>query len=93
MLDVCIPFGFVPRPFETTPLSLRSMFQLSVAPSLFFSVKANTAFPCLIAALRSASDDERAALMTSKASEAGKASIRQFSKMVLKWKVRNSYRS
>jgi hypothetical protein len=49
------------------------MYQLSVSPALFFNVKANTALPCLMASLRSASEDVRAELMISNASEAGKA--------------------
>jgi len=51
------------------------MNQLSVSPALFFSVKANTALPCLMAALRSASEDERALAMASKASDEGKLAI------------------
>lgn len=72
-----LPVGFVPSPFPTSPFSLRSICQLSVSPALFLSVKAKTAFPCLIASLRSASDAVKALLMTSKAPEAGKASISQ----------------
>ncbi len=73
------PVGLSPRPFPTSPLFFRSICQLSVSPALFFNVKANTAFPCLIASLRSASETWRAALMASKASEEGKASMRWIS--------------
>jgi hypothetical protein len=69
------PVGFSPRPLPTSPLFFRSICQLSVSPALFFNVKANTAFPCLIASFRSASDAWRAALMASKASDEGKLSI------------------
>lgn len=65
------PVGLSPRPLVTSPLVLRSMFQLSVSPALFLRVKAKTALPCLMASLRSASEEVRAALMVSKASEAG----------------------
>jgi hypothetical protein len=74
-----LPVGLSPSPFPTSPLFFRSICQLSVSPALFFNVKANTAFPCLIASFRSASDDWRAALMASKASEEGKASSRRIS--------------
>lgn len=67
------PVGLSPRPFPTSPLFLRSICQLSVSPALFFNVKANTAFPCLTASLRSASDAVRASFMVSKASEEGNA--------------------
>ena len=75
-----IPVGLVPSPFPTSPFSLRSICQLSVSPALFFNVNANTAFPCLIASCRSASEDVRAALIASKASEEGKESASRVSK-------------
>jgi hypothetical protein len=68
--------GLSPSPFATSPLVLKSMCQLSVSPALFFNVKANTALPCLIASFRSASEEVRAALMSSKACDEGKASAR-----------------
>lgn len=67
-----IPVGLSPSPFPTSPLFFKSMCQLSVSPALFFSVNANTAFPCLMASFLSASD-ERALLMASKASDEGNA--------------------
>jgi len=70
-----VPVGFSPSPFPTSPLFLRSMCQLSVSPALFFNVNANTAFACLMASLRSASEDLRVSLIVSKAAEEGKASI------------------
>lgn len=70
-----VTVGLSPSPLPTSPLLLRSMCQLSVSPALFFSVNAKTALPCLIAALRSASDEVSALLMTSKASEEGNASM------------------
>lgn len=75
-----LPVGLSPRPFVTSPLLLRSMFQLSVSPALFFRVKANTAFPCFMAFLRSASEEVRALLIRSKASEAGNAAVSEVSK-------------
>jgi hypothetical protein len=78
-LGALLPVGFSPSPFPTSPLLLRSMCQLSVSPALFFSVNANTAFPCLIASLRSASEAVRALLITSKASEEGNASAKSLS--------------
>ena len=76
-MNVVLPVGFVPSPFPTSPFSFKSMCQLSVSPALFLSVKAKTAFPCLIASLRSASEEVKALLITSKASEAGKESVGQ----------------
>ncbi len=70
-----LPVGLVPSPLPTLPASLRSMCQLSVSPALFFRVKAKMAFPCLMASARSASLAFRDSLMTSKAAEAGKASV------------------
>lgn len=66
-----LPVGFSPSPLPTVPLFFRSMCQLSVSPAAFFSVKAKTAFPCLIASFLSASLAERASLMASKAAEEG----------------------
>jgi hypothetical protein len=73
-----LPVGLSPRPLETTPLFLRSTFQLSVSPALFFRVKAKTEPACLMAFLRSASSLERASLIASKASEAGNAAAGQW---------------
>jgi len=70
-----IPVGLSPKPFDTSPLVFRSMFQVSSSPALFLRTKAKTALPCLIASLRSASDDCRAAFMSSKAAEEGNASV------------------
>lgn len=67
------PVGLSPRPFPASPLFLRSICQFSVSPALFFNVKAKTAFPCLTASLRSASDALRASFMASKAAEEGNA--------------------
>lgn len=69
-----IPVGFVPNPLPTVPVCLRSMCQLSVSPALFFSVKAKTALPCLMASFLSASLAVRAELMASKAAEDGNLS-------------------
>lgn len=63
------------------------MCQLSVSPALFFSVKAKIALPSLMADLRSASEDVRAALISSKALEAGNASA-LMSVMAVYWHVR-----
>ena len=79
------PVGLSPRPFVTSPLVLRSMFQLSVSPALFFRVKAKTALPCLIAFFRSVSSEVRALLITLKASEAGNAAASLVSKVWLAW--------
>ena len=68
------PVGFSPRPVETAPLFLRSMFQLSVSPAAFLRVKAKTALPCLMASLRSASLALRASLISSKATDEGNLS-------------------
>lgn len=73
-----VPPAFLPSgasPLPTTPVSLRSMCQLSCAPSGFLSVKAKMAPPCFIASLRSVSDEERDEEMRSKAAEEGKASV------------------
>jgi hypothetical protein len=43
---------------------------------LFFNVNAKTALPCFIAASRSALEEARAAFISSKALEAGKASVK-----------------
>jgi hypothetical protein len=50
------------------------MVQLSVSPAVFLRVKEKMALPCLMASLRSASLALRAALMASKAAEAGNLS-------------------
>jgi hypothetical protein len=71
--------GLSPSPFSTVPRLLRSTFQLSVSPALFFKVKAKVAFACFMAFLRSASSELRAVLMTSKASEAGNEAARRVS--------------
>lgn len=68
-----LPVGFSPRPLPTVPVFFRSMCQLSVSPAAFFSVKAKTAFPCLIASFLSASLVS-ASLMASKAAEEGNLS-------------------
>jgi len=59
---------------------------------LFFNVNANTAFPCFMASLRSASEAWRAALIVSKASEEGKASGRWMRVYSVNWEGAN-YRS
>ena len=78
-MDTCrryvVPVGLSPNPFPTAPLFFKSIFQVSSSPALFLSTKANTALPVLMAFLRSASDELRAALMTSKASEEGNAAV------------------
>jgi hypothetical protein len=56
------------------PVSLRSMYQESVSPAVFLSVKAKMAPPFLMASLRSASEAEREREISSKAAEAGKES-------------------
>ena len=68
------PSAFAGSPFATSPFSLRSMYQLSVCPSLFFSVNAKTALPFLTASFRSAASDWREELIASKAAEEGKTS-------------------
>lgn len=75
MSEEPIPLAFSGRPLATAPLSLRSMCQLAVSPALFLRVNAKTALPFLMASLRPASSLLRAALMASKASEEGKASV------------------
>lgn len=74
-----LPVGLSPRPFPTSPLVRRSRCQLSVSPALFFRVKAKTELACLMASLRAASV-LRAALIISKASEAGNAAGGRVSK-------------
>jgi hypothetical protein len=66
------PSGAAPLP--TVPVSLRSMYHDSCAPALFLRVKAKIALPCLMASLRSASEDERERAISSKAVEEGKSS-------------------
>jgi len=68
------PSAFAGSPLVTSPFSLRSIYQLSVCPSLFFNVNAKTALPFLTASFRSAASDWRELLMASKAAEEGKAS-------------------
>jgi hypothetical protein len=51
------------------------MYQDSTAPAAFFSSKAKTAWPFLIASTRSAGEVEREVAMASKAVEEGKASV------------------
>jgi len=65
--------GLSPRPLPTTPLSFRSMCQLSVSPAAFLRVKAKTALPCLMASFLSASLLS-ASLMASKAADEGNLS-------------------
>ena len=74
-----LPSAFLPAgasPFATTPLSFKSMCQLSVFPSLFLRVKENTALPFFTASFRPASSDFNELLMASNASEEGNASTR-----------------
>lgn len=71
------PVGSLPdgaRPVSTLPVSFRSMYQLSCAPSPFLRVKAKMAPPFLMASLRSASSD-RAEAIKSKAADEGQASF------------------
>ena len=71
------PSAFFPlgaSPLPTSPFSFRSICQLSVFPSLFFSVNAKTALPFFTASFRSASSDWRELLMASKAAEEGNES-------------------
>jgi len=75
-----IPLVFCPSgpvPLATSPFSFKSMYQLSICPSLFLSVNANIALPFLMASLRSASSDRRESLIRSNASDEGKASTRR----------------
>jgi hypothetical protein len=65
-------FGGSPLP--TSPFSLRSMYHDSVAPALFFSVKAKMAPPFLMASWRPASSFLREVWIASKAADEGKAS-------------------
>ena len=74
------PSAFAGSPFATSPFSLRSMYQLSVCPSLFFNVKAKTALPFFTASFRSAASDWREELIASKAAEEGKTSCRSSQK-------------
>lgn len=46
-------------------------------------MKAKTALPCLIAVFRSSSEDLRALLITSKASDEGKASVKESAKRII----------
>lgn len=59
----------------TSPLSFKSMYQLLSAFWSFLSVKAKMAPPLRTASLRSASSEERALEIMSKAAEEGKASV------------------
>ena len=71
------PSAFFPSgasPLPTSPLSFKSIYQLSVLLALFFNVNAKMALPFLTASFRSASSDCRELLMASKAAEEGKAS-------------------
>lgn len=61
-------------PFPTVPVFLRSMYHVSCVPALFLRVKAKMALACLMASLRSASD-ERERAISSKAAEEGSASV------------------
>ena len=73
-----LPSAFLPSgtsPLHISPLSFRSIYQLSVVPDVFFSVNANIALPFLMASLRSASFDFSDSLMRSKAADDGKASV------------------
>lgn len=69
------PSAFSGFPLMTSPFSLRSMYQLSVSPFVFFRLNAKIALPFFTASLRSASSDLRELLMASNASEDGKASM------------------
>jgi len=73
-----VTFAFLPAgasPLATSPFSFRSICQLSVAPELFFNVKAKMALPFLMASARSASLDWSESLIASKAADEGKASL------------------
>jgi hypothetical protein len=59
----------------TSPVSLRSTYQLPVSPELFFKVKAKMALACLIASFLSAGLDESASLMASKAADEGNLAV------------------
>lgn len=75
--EVNIPVGSLPdgaRPVSTLPVSFRSMYQLSCAPSPFLRVKAKIAPPFLMASLRSASSDKAEAIR-SNAADDGQASF------------------
>lgn len=73
-LGLCnVPLAFFPSgaaPFPTVPVSFKSMCQLSVLPSPFFSVKPKMAPPFLMASLRSLSS-LRASAIRSKADDDG----------------------
>ncbi len=69
------PSAFSGTPLPTSPFDFRSIYQLSVSPALFLSVKAKTALPFLTASFRSASSEWRELLMASKAAEEGKESV------------------
>lgn len=76
-LNDSVTSAFLPAgasPFETTPLSFRSMCQASSWPLVFLSLNAKMALPLLTASLRSASDEVRELFMASKAAEEGNAS-------------------
>jgi hypothetical protein len=76
-LSTSVTAAFLPSgasPLPTVPVSLRSMYQESVSPAVFLSVKAKMAPPFLMASLRSASEAEREREISSKAAEAGKDS-------------------
>lgn len=59
-LNTSVTLAFLPSgatPLPTVPVSLRSMCQDSVLPSLFLMVNAKTALPFLMASFRPASSD------------------------------------
>lgn len=62
-------------PLPTVPVSLRSIHHDSVSLALFLSSKPKMVPTFLMASARSEGDDAREALMASKATEEGKASV------------------
>lgn len=62
-------------PLATVPDSLRSICQADSWPALFFSLKAKTALPFLIASFLSSWEDSNDSLIASKAIEEGNAAV------------------
>lgn len=95
-LNTNVTAAFLPSgaaPWPTVPVSLRSMYHDSCAPALFLRVKAKMALPCLMASLRSASEEERERAISSKAAEEGKSSGGYVSKgTVLRIGKRSEYK-
>lgn len=72
-----IPVGLSPagaRPFPTVPVFLRSMYQLSVFPAVFLSVKVKMAFPLAMASFFCAGSLRPSSIMSKATEEANAGS-------------------